>query len=91
MMTREEKIIDKFEQEMERDGNYLLLHDYFVVGFEYGEEAIDEGLAEAMLAFIRRYHYGENIIDLLLNSIIAREAYYKMMEREGLLTYPPEA
>ena len=85
----DQQMIDAFITEMEKEGDYLLLHDYFIVGVDYSdEENLDDGLADAVEAFFNNHHYKDydRVGDVLLNSFLARDAYYKMMRRKGLLT-----
>jgi len=82
-----ESILEKFEAEMELSGEELLNRDYFCLGIDYKTEPdeLDEALFDTVDFFCKRYSYAEQTAEELINSIPARDAFYKMMEREGLL------
>ena len=86
VMLMKESVLEKFEQEMELEGDELLRRNYFIVGVDYSnEDNLDDALFDAMEAFCKRYNLSEKTLDELLNSILARDAYYQMMYREGFL------
>jgi hypothetical protein len=78
--------IEKFEREMEMESTELIEHDYLMPGIDYSDEDnLDDGLQTAIESFCRKQGYSQKTINMLLDSIPARDAYYKMLEREGAL------
>jgi len=50
------------------------------------EEYPSEAFAEAIEEFCRRHRYSERTENSLLNSIPARDAFYKMLEKEKIIS-----
>jgi len=82
-MNPEEKWIHELETMDVVALGYLypgLPDDYYT-----DEEYPSEAFADAIEEFCRKHRYSERTHNSLLDSIPARDAFYKMLEREGVM------
>lgn len=82
-----DSIIKKWEREMEFED--LVLLDYIISGLPEGyyknRDNLSDALAYAIEEFCKRYHYSQKTMDEMVNVISVRDAFYKRLEKEGLL------
>ncbi len=85
-----ESVIEKWERLMESEGMDLVELDIIVPGLpkNYYKENVLDTFMDAVDWFCYRQKYSERTAEEMVNTILIRDAYYKMLEREGLLPTP---
>jgi len=80
-MTPEERWVNELETMDVVALGYLILGlpDDYYTNEDYPSIAFGEAVGE----FCRKHHYSERTENALLNSIFARDVFYKMLEKEG--------
>jgi len=82
-----DSIIEKWEDELE-NGDLVDL-EFIIPGLPNGyykdEDCLADALDFAIENFVKRYKLSEKTEEEMLNTILIRDAFYKMLEREGLL------
>jgi len=80
-----DSIIEKWENELE-NGDLLDL-EFIIAGLPEGyyKDNLDEALEFAIDSFVMRHNLSEKTKGEMYDVILIRDAFYKMLEREGLL------